>query len=197
MPNSLIRRFHQWSTARNILLLLLLFIVFNAIVLPPIITHFENLSHGAGLVDVLESYTPAELYAHLGRFEPSGRQLYILHELTLDVIYPLLSALLFSLLIASLLKRAGSGSSPIQWLALIPLVELAADMLENICLVTLLAVYPARLDWLAGAANRFTAAKWVLSYAELLALAGSLIGFAAVRVRRLVLANTVSEEHRL
>ena len=189
----MLARLQRWATDRNILILLLMFIIFNAVVLPPVIDGFASMSHGAGLVDLLDSYTPDALYAHLASFEPAGRQLYILHELTLDVVYPLLSALMFSLIIAYLLKRAGPIPGALQYLALVPLVEMLDDFLENSSLVTILTSFPARLDALAAAANVFTVGKWILSYAELLALVVSLVVFLVQAARRLAGSRTASK----
>ena len=170
-------RLRQAATIRNLLLLFLLFIAFNLLVLPPLLAHFEALSNGVGLVDLLDSYTPDQLYAHLANFDQAGRHFYILHELTLDVVYPLLSALLFGLAIAYHVKRALPATSPLQYLGLLPFVLMGVDYLENASLVIVLAAYPTRLEGVARVANLFTLGKWSLSNLILLILVVSVVGF--------------------
>jgi hypothetical protein len=185
----LIHKLHQWANGRNILIVLLLFILFNMIVLPPVLSHIESISHGVGLVDMLNSYTPDTLYTHLGNFDLPAQQFYMLHELTLDILYPLVSALLFSFAIAYLLKRTLPAANAIQYLALVPFSAMLVDYLENACIVTTLALYPTRVDVVAQAANLFTVCKWVLSYLELLLLIGSLVAFLIRKVYELAATN--------
>ena len=99
------------------------------------------------------------------------------HELTLDVVYPLLSALLFGLAIAYHVKRALPATSPLQYLGLLPFVLMGVDYLENASLVIVLAAYPTRLEGVARVANLFTLGKWALSNLILLILVVSMVGF--------------------
>ena len=80
------------ARGRNILVLLVLFLFINLVVIPAVYPTFQTL-------DTLTSYTPSEAYTYLSSYGDQGRQHYLLVELTLDVVYPFISALLFSLLI--------------------------------------------------------------------------------------------------
>ena len=192
MLTALSQKVQRRASGRNVLVLLLLFFAFNMAVIPPVIANFGAMSNGVGIVDLLYSYTPEELYSHIASFDVQGRQLYMLHELTLDILYPMISALLFSLAIAYLLKRTLPATHPMQCLALVPLAAMLVDYLENICIVLTLASYPERLSSLAQIANVFTVSKWALAYAELLLIVGSLIGFLFQKVRKTVLTARTS-----
>jgi len=194
MPVTLLRQIRHLATGRNVVVLLLIFLLFNVLIIPPDIAHFQAISQGAGLLDMLDSYTPDQLYTHLTKFDAAGRQLYILHELTLDVLYPLISALLFSLSSAYLLKRALPTTSPLHALALIPFFVLIMDYLENISLVIVMVVYPARVDGLAQAAKLFTVSKWLGSDAELLLIVGSLMAFVVHQTRKIVVTMRILPE---
>jgi hypothetical protein len=192
MLGTLSQEVQRRASGRNVLIVLLLFLVFNMVILPPVITNFEVTSNGAGLVDILYAYTPEELYSHIASFDAQGRRLYTLHELTIDLLYPMISALLFSLAIAYLLRRTLPATHPAQRLALVPLAAMLADYLENICIVLILASYPERLRGLALVANVFTVSKWAFACVELLLIVGCLIGFLFQKVRKAALTARAS-----
>src|SRR5512138_3198997 len=121
----------KWATGRNVHLLLVIFLLFNFVAIPGFYPKFATL-------DTLPSYTPEEAYQHLESYGSQGRQQYLLVELTLDVIYPLATALFFSLLIIYSFRRGFPDHPWTRWLALIPLAELAVDYLENACVVAIL-----------------------------------------------------------
>lgn len=184
MATSILRKFQRWATLRDIAALLTLFLFFNLVIIPRILSRLDRLSNGTGIIDMLPSYTPDKLYAHLAAFDAQGRQFYMLHELTIDVIYPAISALLFSLAAAYLLCRTFANRSRFQYLALIPLLVMLVDYLENLCIVTLLAAYPHRLPALAQIANLFTIGKWALSAVEAVLVVGSLAGFLILKLHK-------------
>jgi hypothetical protein len=101
----------------------------------------------------------------------------VLIELTLDLIYPLLSALMFSTLTIYLFRRVFPPDSFWQKLPLLGPIVMIVDYLENAGIVTLLLSYPRRLDIVAQAANMFTVAKFALSQVELILIAIGLLGW--------------------
>lgn len=158
-------RLAKWATGRNVLALLAVFLLFNFVVIPAFYPKFPTL-------DTLPSYTPEEAYQHLESYGSQGRQDYLFVELSLDLIYPLATALFFSLLIIYSFRRGFPQHAWTRWLALIPLAELAVDYLENACVVTMLLSYPARMQAVAAASNAFTVMKFALTPLELVFVVG-------------------------
>ena len=72
--------------------------------------------------------------------------------LTWDIGNPILYTLAFSLLISWLFQRSFKPGSKLQKLNVLPVGAGIFDLLENICIVTLLTVYPAQpavVAWLS------------------------------------------------
>ena len=163
------------SNGRNILILLLLFLLFNLVVIPIFYPKFRTL-------DTLTSYTPEKAYNLISSYGDQGRQSYVLTELTLDLIYPLISALMFSFTIFYAFRHGFPGFEWTGQLALIPLGVLLADYLENICVIFMLLIYPGQIPIVAEISNIFTITKFVLSPLELVFIVG-LVGWLVRRIR--------------
>ena len=163
------------SNGRNIVFLLILFLLSNFVVIPAIYPKFQTL-------DTLTTYTPEKAYNLITSYGDQGRHYYALIELTLDLVYPFISALLFSL---SILYTFQHGFPSFAWtnrLALIPFGVMLADYLENGCIVIMLLSYPQDLPIVAGLSNIFTITKQALTPFELLFLAG-LVGWLVRWIR--------------
>ncbi len=159
------RMLEKWATSRNILLLLGLFLLFNFVLIPVLYPKFQTL-------DTLGSYSPQEAYRLLASYGDQGRQQYLVTELTLDVLYPLSTALFFGLLTLYSFRQGFPDHPWTRWLVLIPLAELAVDFLENASIVVMLARYPAEMPLLAAASNVFTTLKFALTLPELAFVVG-------------------------
>ncbi len=159
------RMLEKWATGRNILLLLGLFLLFNLVLIPVLYPKFQTL-------DTLSSYSPQEAYRLLGSYGDQGRQQYLVTELTLDVLYPLSTALFFCLLTLYSFRQGFPNHPWTRWLVLIPLAELAVDFLENACVVFMLVRFPTEMPFLAAVSNVFTTLKFALTLPELAFVVG-------------------------
>ncbi len=145
-------------------------------VIPALYPKFQTL-------DTLTSYTPEKAYEHISSYGYQGRQYYATIELTLDLVYPLILALLFGLAALYTFQRAFRDHIWTYKLALIPFIGMIADYLENACVVIMLLSYPRILPIVARISNVFTIAKWALTPFELLFVVG-LIGWLVQVIRR-------------
>jgi hypothetical protein len=171
----LTKQFAKWANGRNILILLVVFLLFNFWIIPTFYPKFQTL-------DTLTSYTPEKAYSLISSYGEVGRQQYALAEVTIDLVYPLATALLFILAIIYTFRKAFPKHEAWQNIALVPLGILAADYLENICVLTMLLSYPKDLPVVAQVSNVFTFIKLALTPFELLVFVG-LIGWAIQAVR--------------
>jgi hypothetical protein len=153
------------ATGKNILILLALFLLVNFLVVPLVYPRFQTL-------DMLNGYTPTQAYQLISSYGEQGRQSYAIIEVTLDLLYPFVSGLMFSLLILYSFQRGLPNLKWNGWLALLPFAVMLADYLENTCVIILLLGYPRQLTAVAQIANIFTTAKMVLSPFELIFVFG-------------------------
>jgi hypothetical protein len=166
------------ANGKVILLLLFLFLLANFVVIQAIYPKFQTL-------DTLSSYTPDKAFQLISSYGEQGRQYYAVIEVTLDLVYPLVTAILFSLIIFYTFKRAFPGHSWALYLSLAPYAVLLVDYLENVCIVSMLLIYPRESALLAKISNFFTIAKFSLAPLQLLFVIG-LIGwlFQTIRSRQ-------------
>jgi hypothetical protein len=166
------------ANGKVILLLLFLFLLANFVVIQAVYPKFQTL-------DTLSSYTPDKAFQLISSYGEQGRQYYAVIEVTLDLVYPLVTALLFSLIIFYTFKRAFPGHSWTLYLSLAPYAVLLADYLENVFIVSMLLIYPQESALLAQISNFFTIAKFSLAPLQLLFVIG-LIGwlFQTIRSRQ-------------
>jgi hypothetical protein len=163
------------ANGKIILFLLLLFLLANLVIVPAIYPKFQTL-------DTLLSYSPKRAYELISSYGEQGRQYYAVIEATLDVLYPLITALMFSLLILYTFKRGFPNNNWVSYLSLAPYAILLADYLENVCVVTMLLGYPRELVSVAKISNFFTITKFALTPLQLLFIVG-LVGWL-IRVIR-------------
>jgi len=106
-------------------------------------------------------YTPDELYAQVATWGASGRQQYIRFRLGLDIGFALTYAAFLITITSVAARRAWPGVARRRRLALVALVPMACDLLENALGIGLVAAFPARLDAVAWLTTSVTALKWV------------------------------------
>jgi len=175
MFKGFMEKYGKLADGRIILILLFLFFLVNIVVVPWIYPTFQTL-------DTLPSYTPQKAYELISSYGAGGRQSYAIIEATLDLAYPLITALLFSLAILYTFKRAFPGSTWAPYVSLAPFAVMLADYLENASVVTMLLNYPRELDGVAQLSNVFTVAKFWLAPLQLLFVVG-LIGWLIRGIR--------------
>lgn len=169
MADRLLALLTKLATGWWILVFLLLVIAINAYVLPAI--------YPPDTLDIQSSYSPEKAYQLISSYGEQGRQYYALIELTLDLIYPILAALMFSTLTIYFFRRVFPLNSFWQKLPLLGPIVMIVDYLENASIVMMLLSYPRRLDIVAQAANVFTVTKSILTWPELILILIGLLGW--------------------
>jgi hypothetical protein len=124
----------------------------------------QTLGHDNKLLDSRRWYTPAEARNLFERLGKSGRNLYALTELTLDLVFPLIYGSLFCLLTASLARAQWA------WLVTIPLFAALSDLVENSIVAYLAWSYAGQESSLAWLAAAVTLIKTILLGLSLLIL---------------------------
>ena len=122
---------------------------------------FLPLTDGTAYMELNIGYLPADLFAFAERYGAAGRRLYIILSCTLDLLTPFLASLLFAWIIMLLTKKVGLQRCCTAGFGLC-ICACLSDWAENVCMITVLASYPARIMAAAVLARIFTALKYVV-----------------------------------
>ena len=157
----MVEKLHAIATARNVyrsLIFMLIMIV--AVNLGA--TAFYHSTHGVGVLDtagganVLDNrsagYSPEMAYAMIAAYGEQGIRYHLMLTAG-DMVFPASLAGFFALAVTYFYSRLLSSRRVLGLLLLLPLLYLAADYLENVCIVTMLVGFPTRLLTVAMIAN--------------------------------------------
>ena len=148
------------ASGRKVLSLFILTNIVYLFMLMVTIPKTMKFSNGMKLLDMLprgynQDYVN-ELFKTLGE---NGREIYLTNQIPVDMIYPLLFALTYSLLLAYFLKKLNKLKSPFTYLCLLPIIAGIADYLENFGIITMLNSYPDLTETTVNATNTFSVIK--------------------------------------
>lgn len=163
------------------LVLVIAFLVINIVVLPWADAGVRGGQEQFGPLDLRFGFTPEIARESLAAFGEAGRQFYLVFQLTGDVVYPVVYALLFGSAIGFLFRRSLVISSPLQPFALVPVVAAVFDLLENLAIVLMIVQYPAFPDALAQLGSVAGQMKWLLTALTMVLL---LVGAVLYLLRR-------------
>jgi len=176
---------HRASNGRVALSTLVIFLLFNALVLPGQASRAEADTENAGSPDTSFYYTAEDLYEMAGAYGEEGRRAYVKARFTFDLIWPLVYTMFLCAGISWVTRRAFGTDSPWQRGNLAPVLGALFDYLENVSTSLVMIRYPSRTTGVDGLAAVFTMVKWVfVSGSFVLLLAGVMVGvWRWVRVR--------------
>jgi len=133
------------------------------------------------------------LFDALGKI---GRETYLTNQIPVDMLYPFLFGLTYSLLLAYLLKKLKKGSTITIFLCLIPVLAAVADYLENIGIILLIQNYPHLTETAVKTASFFSVIKSVSTsiYFILLIVILIILGFKALNKNGIANLSTVAQD---
>ena len=153
MLNSLSQKFHQWAIGRLVITLLIVYGFFAGYVMPLMAANMNTAARQiVSPLDLMFFYSPQQAFEMMDRYGDAGRTTYLTIELTADIVYPIASALFFSLLLSWLLQRGFKPDSRIQRFNITPVGSWFFDLIENAVIVPMILIYPTQspiLEWLA------------------------------------------------
>lgn len=175
MLNQISERFHKWAKGWLVLLLVVLDMFFAGFVMPLIGGLMQGGEGGIKPLDLMLFAAPNQTFDMIERYGEYGRPFYRTVELTADIIYPIIYLFAFGLLISWLFQRGFSPDSKMMKLNVMPLGTWFFDLLENLNIVTLLSMYPAKPVALAWSFTFFNAVKWFFAGASILLILVGLV----------------------
>ena len=179
MLSTLSNRLYIWAKGWVVITVFAAIVLFMAITLPFLGRIYPAGSEMVSLDDPV-FYTAEEIFSIMESWGDGGRIYQLWFHLTWDFIFPVLGFLFVGLTISWLLQRGFGPGSKLRRLNLVALGSIF-DLLENICLVSMIVVYPAQPRVVAWLKTIFTMSKY--SYAIPLILI-VLIGFVAAAMNK-------------
>lgn len=161
---------------------LLLFILCNIIYgIMLIITIPEVMQHSGGMkiLDMMPAGYDAQYVRSLfNTLGTAGRDLYLYHQLPLDLVYPALFGVSSCLVLAYFLNKLEKLDSWLLYLCFLPLFSGLFDYGENIGIISMLIDYPSISVFQIQVTSVFTVLKSVLTTIYFLILIISLLALA-------------------
>ncbi|MCC7466752.1 MAG: hypothetical protein IT261_10805 [Saprospiraceae bacterium] len=136
---------------RNVLMLLVLFVVFAGGIMPSMEDDIKALSGGIGVIDLEYFYTPQQVKAMLDTYGSEGRHLYLIAQWTVDLIFPVIAGMFFATALVML------GGRKWWWMGL--WVTLT-DWTENVWITWMLLDEKGFSEQIARISCSFTVMKW-------------------------------------
>lgn len=165
MGNKLLAFFSKRTNRWSLSIMGGLLFVFMFFLVPSVYGRLSNGISPCRALDTYLYYTPDQALEVLRCFGPS-RGTYLIVELSLDLIYPVVYTIFFIMVLTALLKdiKIMPGSTNVQGIHLLPLLPILAwlfDLLENLGISGMITLFPDFPQWLAMVASGCTLLKWV------------------------------------
>ncbi len=147
-------------SGKKVLVLFILTNIVYVFMLTVTIPRTMDFSNGMALLDMMPTgydlnYV-SELFNALGE---EGRQTYLTNQIPVDMLYPFLFGLSYSLLLAYFLKKLNKLKTPFTYLCLLPIVAGIADYAENFGIIRLLNSYPDLTETAVKTTSTFSLIK--------------------------------------
>lgn len=183
MLGNISNKFYQWSKGWLVLVLLVLDVFFSGFLMPLIQGIMQDGTGGVMPLDLMLFASPEKIFGMIERYGEYNILFYRNVELTVDIVYPLVYLFFFGLTISWLFKRGFESASPMRKLNLAPLGAWFFDLLENIVIVILLSVYPAKPVALAWLLFLLTTIKWTFAGTSIISILIGLVMAARNRFK--------------
>ena len=161
MLNSISQKFHSWTTGWRVFILFLADALMMGYIMPVAGGILALAANNSVLpLDLMFFYSPDQAFAMIEKYGEAGRAIYWKIELTADIIYPVIYTLFYGLLLSWLFQRAFRPDSSMQKWNVMPVGAWFFDLLENVGIVTMLAMHPGKSAILAWITMIFGCLKW-------------------------------------
>ncbi len=185
MNQNLWKFIDKHSTDKKVLILFIITQIIYAAMVFGTIPHVLSFSDDIKLLDMMPTgYDFNYVTILLASLGPSGRSAYLHQQIPLDMIYPLLFAVTYFLLLGLILKQMVKSQSVLFYLCFISVLVGIFDYLENIGIIMLLTSYPDISKLLAQTTNFFTLGKSYSTIVYFTILLVTIIVFLVNKLRR-------------
>ena len=176
----------RFSEGWVVLLALVTFVLFAALVLPRQASAAERSAGGAGSPDMSFSYSAQDLYRMAEAYGDQGRALYVRARFTFDLIWPLIYTFFLATAISWFFR--GGSTALLHRLNLVPILGALFDYLENVSTSLVMLRYPQPTAFVDRLAPFLTLVKLILVYGSFVILlvgaGAAVVGWMRDRSRR-------------
>lgn len=150
----------RYLNGRTVLSLFIVTSCVYAFMLLVTIPHVMAFSEGIPLLDMMPAgYTFDDVTKLLEALGTEGRDAYLTRQIPVDMIYPGLFAITYSLVFRYLMKKAGNTRSGWNVISYLPFIAGACDYIENIFFITIITGYPDVAKQTVKMASAFSVTK--------------------------------------
>jgi len=168
---------------KKVLILFILTNVLYVFMLTITIPKVMSFSGGMKLLDMMPTgYGVEYVNSLLSVLGDNGRYAYLFNQLPVDMVYPFLFAITYSLVLAYFLKKLKKFDSYLFYFCLLPLFSGFFDYCENIGIISILNTYPNNSDNLTQITNIFSILKSFSTTIYFITLTGTLIVMGVMRL---------------
>jgi hypothetical protein len=161
MLNQISRKFHAWATGWRVMILTAAEALMMFYIMPLAAGIMAFAANNSVMpLDLLFFYTPVQAFQMIDKYGEAGRSIYLKIELTADIVYPMIYASFFGVLISWLFQRAFKPESSMQKWNVMPIGAWFFDLLENTGIVSMLLMYPSKPEVMAWLTMLFGLLKW-------------------------------------
>jgi hypothetical protein len=177
-----LNKISNWKT---LLFFFLVYMSFNAYFLKNAEEKINSLSgNKIGVIDLTFGFDVQKTLGMVAAYSAEARSFYARTELTTDILYPIVYAFFFGIILTLLFKNKTYAPSP--WINILPFISLVFDYLENICIVTLLNAYPKQNYTMAVLCELVKLCKWIVFGLILILILYGLIRFVISKLTKQV-----------
>lgn len=171
-----LRRFsaylHAAASLRMILLAFFSQVIFAVFIIPKMEMLINPLQNEV-LLEVRFGYTTEQFYKLMSAIGDKGIMYYKIYVLFIDLLYPIIYCISYSLLLSLFFRNSFSGHHYFQLFNVFPFLIGFADFFENISIAYLLFTFPIQSPFIVKLASSFSLLKWGFTmYNILLMLTG-------------------------
>ncbi len=161
MLNTISQKFHSWTTGWRVLIMLIADALMMGYIMPLAGGIMALAANNSVMpLDLMFFYTPAKAFEMIDKYGEAGRAIYMKIELTADIIYPIIYTLFYGLLLSWLMQRAFRSDSKMQKMNVMIVGAWFSDLLENVGILSMLGMYPAKPAFMAWLTMLFGSLKW-------------------------------------
>jgi hypothetical protein len=109
-----------------------------------------------GVIDLTFGFNPQKTLSMIADYGDAARAYYAKTEMTADVLYPIVYAFLFGIILSLLFRKKTYA-----WVNVLPFIDMLFDYAENINIVMLLNTFPEQSITIATLCEVFKMLKWL------------------------------------
>lgn len=150
----------KYLNGKRIIILFILTNLVYAIMMMITIPKVMSYNGGMKILDSIPTgYDFEYVNSLLNALGSKGRHAYLYYQLPIDMIYPLLFGITYSLILAYILNKLGKLETHLFYFCGFPALTGLCDYLENVSIITILNLYPENSITLSQLASYFSVAK--------------------------------------